>query len=111
MLPGAIASWVSGLHTRENPWGGFCEAKELIVAKVRFEFFNLAETRMSQLTLEHTLIQPVPFRGPREGMERGMCLKRPGNFSGLFVEISKERIRKEKCLFMSSSSKSCLPIT
>lgn len=49
---------------------------------------------MSQLTLEHILVDPVSFRGPRE-VCRGMYLKRPGNFLALFVETSKVRIRKK----------------
>lgn len=63
---------------------------------------------MSQLTLEHTQIQPMPFRGPGEvcvcvfwgvreagGGGAAVYLKRPGNFSGLFVETAKVRIRNE----------------
>lgn len=83
---------------------------------------------MSQLTLEHIPIQPIIFR---EDQGRGVCvcvvggrgvyLKRPGNFSGLSVETSKVRIRKENAFFFfffsfffffcEFSSKSCLPIT
>lgn len=75
---------------------------------------------MSQLTLEHIPIQAHYIPRTKGGVcvwgwvgeGGGAYLKRPSNFSGLFAEMSKVRIRKENAFFVGEfSSKSCFPTT
>lgn len=44
-------------------------------------------------------------------MEGGAYFKRPGKPFSCYLDTSKRGIRKESAFFVSSGSKSCLPIT
>lgn len=104
-----------GLHTRENPLREFCNVKDLPIAKVKFVSLIWQRPEwMSQLTLEHTPIQPITFRGPREvnvcvrglGGEVGGIFKKTRQIFRIISGDIQGEDQERKCFFCEFSFKS-----
>lgn len=94
-----LGIWL-GLHTEEEPLGWTLWGERASSCQGWIWIFHLAETRMSQLTLEHTLVWPVPFRAPVEGCVAGDIFKKIRQPFRIICGDLQGEDQERKCFFL-----------